>query len=303
MAPKTSRKALPKRSQVKPKAPHRRTRTPEQLAKARRIRLYHQLDGGFHHNALKTCNQLLAQEGTQQDRDTLIDTKAKLLTVLEKYQEALEFVSTQSTGSPGIKMLQCYCFYKLGQLEEADRALSNPLFITQEDLFKLGRPQEAKAHLEELLTNSDPNHPEHLDLTANLSACQARIDFVEDTIPSLTGLINVDSLEAAPITSSFFQSHPNFPPPSRSRLSKSTKPRKVKAAKPLDPSRPPPDPDRWLPRREKEHVKPKKRSAAKNIKTKQKLATQGSISTVLPPAIDPSSQKHKQVQRKKNNRK
>jgi signal recognition particle subunit SRP72 len=150
------------------------------------------------------------------------------------------------------------------------------------------------------------NHPEHLDLTANLSACQARIDFIEKHIPSQTGKINVDQLEHVPITSSFFNSHPNFPQASGPRHPRSDQSRKIKPVKPLDPSRPPPDPDRWLPRREKEtsNNKLNNRAAVKNKKAKQKLLTQGSVSTLLPPSADPpSSQKSKQTQRKKKNKK
>ncbi|PLW21005.1 hypothetical protein PCANC_11269 [Puccinia coronata f. sp. avenae] len=315
MAPKTSRKLPPKRSQFKPKATPRKKKTAAQIVAARRIRLYEQLDKGFHQNAIKTCNQLLDQQGTQNDRDTLIDTKAKLLTILERYQETLDFISGQSVESAELKLLQCYCFYKLGQLEKADKELSNPLLTAKEDtgrsklvlesqiFFKLGRPQEAKANLEELLINSDPNHPEHLDLTANLSACQERIDFIEKSIPNQTGLISVDQLEAAPITSSFFHSHPNFPAPSKSRHSKFPESRKIKSVKALDPSRPPPDPDRWLPRRDKENTKSARRSNAKTQKNKQKLATQGSVSVTIPPAKDASPQKTKQAQRKKKNKK
>ncbi|KAA1085867.1 hypothetical protein PGT21_021983 [Puccinia graminis f. sp. tritici] len=318
MAPKTSRTAQPKRSKIKSKPAPRRKKTTEQILQARRLRLYQQLEKGFYQNAIKTCNQLLDKQGT--GNDTLIETKAKLLTVLEQYQETLDYIFTQSVESAGLKLLESYCLYKLGQLEKADKALSNPLITVQEDinraklalesqiLFKLGRTQEAKAHLEELLVDSDPHHPEHLDLTANLSACQARIDFVEKHIPSQTGKINVDQLEHVPITSSFFHSHPNFPQPSaRPRHPRSDKSRKIKPVKPLDPSRPPPDPDRWLPRREKEntnHSKVINRAAVKNKKAKQKLLTQGSVSTALPPSTDPpSSQKSKQTQRKKKNKK
>ncbi|OAV87131.1 hypothetical protein PTTG_08405 [Puccinia triticina 1-1 BBBD Race 1] len=312
MAPKTSRKPHPKRPQVKRKPESRKRRSPEQVLLARRNRLYQQLDKGFYQNAMKTCNQLLEQGGTE--NDTLIDTKAKLLTVLEQYQETLEFISNQAVESAALKLLESYCLYKLGQFDKADKILANPIIADQEKisraklalesqiLFKLGRPQEAKAHLEELLLDSDPNHPEHLDLTANLAACEARIDFLENQIPSKAALVNVDQLEAVPITSSFFHSHPNFPQSSGPRHPRTTESRKLKAVKPLDPSRPPPDPERWLPRREKETTKFAKRSA-KNNKAKQKLATQGSVSAVLPPSTDLSSQKPKQVQQKKKKNK
>ncbi|KAH9444866.1 hypothetical protein MJO28_013093 [Puccinia striiformis f. sp. tritici] len=317
MAPKINRKPQPKRSNLKSKLATRRSKTPEQILQARRARLFQQLDKGFHQNALKTCNQLLDQQGT--DNDILVDTKAKLLTILERYQETLEFISKQKVESEALKLLECYCLYKLGQLEKADKAISNPVIVAQEDLsrarlalesqifFKLGRPQEAKAHLEELLIDSDPNHPEHLDLTANLSACQARIDFADHHIPNQIGSINIDVLESVPITSTFFNSHPNFPSSSGSRHSRSTQSAKVKPVKPLDPTRPPPDPERWLPLRQRENVNNKfgKRSnSSKNKKAKQqKLATQGSVSTVLPPSVDQSSQKTKQNQRKKKNKK
>jgi hypothetical protein len=105
---------------------------------------------------------VLDQQGTQNDRDTLIDTKAKLLTILERYQETLDFISGQSVESAELKLLQCYCFYKLGQLEKADKELSNPLLTAKEDtgrsklalesqivsfwLFSLSFPPAAEAH-------------------------------------------------------------------------------------------------------------------------------------------------------------
>ncbi|KAI9606902.1 hypothetical protein H4Q26_006446 [Puccinia striiformis f. sp. tritici PST-130] len=195
----------------------------------------------------------------------MVDTKAKLLTILERYQETLEFISKQKVESEALKLLECYCLYKLGQLEKADKAISNPVIVlrktsvAQDSLSnlksssKLGRPQEAKAHLEELLIDSDPNHPEHLDLTANLSACQARIDFADHHIPNQIGSINIDVLESV-LSPLHFQLS--------SKLSfllwfttlRSTQSAKVKPVKPLDPTRPPPDPERWLPLRQRENV-------------------------------------------------
>lgn len=312
MAPSTSRES---RHSKKPKRkPDNRThiKTPEQILKSLHARLHHQIRDGFHRKALKTCNQLLNLPGSP--KQTLIGTKAKLLTVLEQYQEALELLAQQPVESTALKLLESYCLYKLGNLDEASANCSNPVFSTQEDtsrgkialesqiLFKLGRYAEAKANLEELLVDAEPSHPEYVDITANLSACQARINFIDHYIPSQISSINVDQLESIPITSSFFHSQAQFLS-SRPRPSKPLKQDgKLKTPKPLDPSRPPPDPDRWLPRREKEATRSKKRKDAANKKAKQKLATQGSVPPVAPSTTAPSH-KPKLTQSKKKNKK
>jgi hypothetical protein len=66
----------------------------------------------------------------------LIETKAKLLTVHEQYQETLDYISTQSVESAGLKLLESYCLYKLGQLEKANKALSNPLVAAEEEVSR-----------------------------------------------------------------------------------------------------------------------------------------------------------------------
>ncbi|MBW0532509.1 hypothetical protein O181_072224 [Austropuccinia psidii MF-1] len=284
----------------------RRTR---QTLQTRLDRLHQQLREGFHRNALKTCNRLLVLQNHQDH--TLVEIKAKLLTVLERYDEAIDFLSAHHTNrNPELKLLESYCLYKLSKLQEASVILSDPIITANERLgraklalesqifFKLERYQEAKSHLEELLLDCDPNHPEYHDLTANLSECQARLDFLEQIIPREISSIDVHQLESTPITSSFFNSHPHFSK-TINRPLRPPKARPSKPPKPLDPTRPPPDPDRWLPRHEKQGFKPSKR-ILKAIKAKQKLTTQGSIGSAPPPqSSSQSSRKNKQINSKK----
>lgn len=62
---------------------------------------------------------------------------------------------------------------------------------------------------------------------------------------------------------------------------------KAKKPKPLDPDRPLPDPERWLPKRQRTgYVPPRTKLQVKKDKARQKLATQGSSG---PSASTPAS--------------
>ena len=155
--------------------------------------------------------------------------------------------------------------------------------------------------------------PEHDDLSTNLSACSAHLDFIA-SIPSLLAemslptytpkLPSVETLESTPIAP-LVASHPSFKvrqqapkqhvPSLAISVPKSTKskpksklpsklPRSILAL-PAD-KRPPPDPERWLPKRERKGyveilAQREKEKEKKRLKARKKLEatmTQGSAS-------------------------
>lgn len=299
---------MPKTKVVKTRDRKKKTRTPiskntEDIRRQRFARLFHQLEKGFHLNAFKTVNQLLFTD----PQDTIAkETKAKLLVSLDRHHEALELLLSQQgkeLDSPEMRLVQSYCLYKTSDITGAWNLLSNineeldpsgnriKTILEAQILSRLERYEEAKDHYEDLLVDSDPTHPEYQDLSVNLANVRRRLQFETIAAPSLLTSIDLERLESTPITSSFFHSHPNFRPTKSIRATDASVPSQPtkttstpKTQKPLDPSRPAPDPERWLPRKKRSDYCPPQRQQTKEVpapktrKPKEKSGnTQGSM--------------------------
>ncbi|EGG00137.1 uncharacterized protein MELLADRAFT_93804 [Melampsora larici-populina 98AG31] len=202
-----------------------------------------------------------------------------------------------------MRLVQCYCLYKTSDITGAWNLLSNideeldpsgkriKTLLEAQILSRLERYEEAKDHYEDLLVDSDPTHPEYQDLTVNLANVRRRLQFETIAAPSLLTSIDLDRLESTPVTSSFFQSHPDFQPTKPIKATgvaipnqPAKPPSTPKMKKPLDPSRPAPDPERWLPRKKRSDYCPPQRQHTKEVsvpktrKPKEKSGnTQGSM--------------------------
>ena len=164
--------------------------------------------------------------------------------------------------------------------------------------------------------------PEYADLSANLSACRAHLEFL-DAIPSVLGdmtssttthtVPSIEALESTPVAP-LVAAHPSYKMrPSLTQPSKSiAKPAETKktrtaktktanlprsvAALPAE-KRPIPDPERWLPKRERKGyaavlAQREKEKEKKRLKARKKLEatmTQGSAEGSGPVASDSKS--------------
>ncbi|KAL2635678.1 hypothetical protein R1flu_007157 [Riccia fluitans] len=159
--------------------------------------------------------------------------------------------------------------------------------IQEAAAFKLKHNKlEDAAKLFERLTKSSSSvvRAEALNglVSSTAYANPAKAESYEQKLPPLTGLkhIDVDALErAAPVTSSMKRGRGQEDGQSKGdeKIEKAVRPKKKRKRKPLypknfDPAKPgpPPDPERWLPKRERSSFKPKKkRGAAEKVRGAQ----------------------------------
>ncbi|KAK9899334.1 hypothetical protein P389DRAFT_47160 [Cystobasidium minutum MCA 4210] len=316
-----------------------------------------QVEGGFLENAYKTSKRILELDP---ENHSAIQTHIQILLSLDRYKDALSFILSQqqSSTSSQWQLEQAYALYKLGKVpdaavivdairadsmqldEEAEYARAVDVLDAQVK-YRLEQFDQAQVLYEDLLATLEAETPEQADLTANLEACNAHIDFIK-SVPSRLAemssqhaenrIPSVDDLETTPIFP-LIAAHPAYktrtaaattataaaastaeastssttrPTGTAAVKSKAKSSKKSKAAAEkkgdtkkkfvkLPPSiaslpenqRPAPDPERWLPKRErkgyaeilaaKEREKEKKRLKAR--KKLEATLTQGAASS------------------------
>ncbi|CAH7676970.1 hypothetical protein BY996DRAFT_2136407 [Phakopsora pachyrhizi] len=205
----------------------KQSRTTSELLKIKRNRLVHQLQDQAYPNALKTCQQITKLQGEERPEFRILMTQAKLLIRLDRYSDCLKALDQLDSIYPGvadeknmITFLRCYCIHKLGDSKKSYESLkfadNQFICVGHEErvkklleaqiLYKLEKYPEAKKLYSELLSDSDPNHPEFQDLNQNLKIIEIKLDFIESRAPNEihSNPVFKDSMEDLKITNEFF---------------------------------------------------------------------------------------------------
>ncbi|GAA96967.1 uncharacterized protein L969DRAFT_90375 [Mixia osmundae IAM 14324] len=294
----------------------RKARSGEARLAKREHALTAQIEAGLFHKALKTCRQILRIQPDSIDHQRV---QGQILLALEDYTAALALLE----HVPACQLEIAYCCYKLGQVsrtadllqhgeDSLDEGKARGLRLLEAQVrYKQGDYREALKLYEDLLESSDPASPEHEDIQNNLQACQSRLAFASSLPDHIANMSTpVEMLEATPIQSLIAQ-HPRYRPTqapasiislnaeTNSQSSKLSKqPAVVKTPKlpahiaALPPAeRPAPDPERWLPKRERSTWQDNRAKREKERgKIKKKTASQAGLtqgSSASAPAAKP----------------
>jgi len=218
-----------------------------------------QLDGGHYRNALKTCDRIIRLVPHDIDATR---TKLYLLLQVERYPEALELLVTSELD---LQFERAYCHYR-SQDKDRAFALVEELKSRKDDSKMRGLEhleaqlkyrdtayQECHALYASLLNTCPSDSEEHDDILNNLAAAQSYIDFInsgyQDAIHETR--LDVAKLEAAPPSLPVSLAPPLLPATVSAAVPHRA-PRKSRIPKHVALGiTPPPDPERWLKKRDR----------------------------------------------------
>ncbi|CAH7677016.1 expressed protein [Phakopsora pachyrhizi] len=178
----------------------KQSRTTSELLKIKRNRLVHQLQDQAYPNALKTCQQ------SQKFR--ILVTQAKLLIRLDRYSDCLKALDQLDSIYPGVadeKNMITRFKKSYESLKFADNQFICVGMRNGSKTIQTRKYPEAKKLYSELLSDSDPNHPEFQDLNQNLKIIEIKLDFIESRAPNEihSNPVFKDSMEDLKITTNF----------------------------------------------------------------------------------------------------
>lgn len=264
-----------------------------------------QIDGGYFHNAIKTCDKILRLD--PKDADAL-RTKSFLLLQTEQYNAALELIDSHSEGDT-YAFEKAYTLYRLQRESEASQKLDEIkaqhggdrgiIHLEAQMSYRQGSYQVALELYNQLLDTAEPDSEEQSDILTNLQASQQHLDFINagflqslDTLPShVTANIESAPPPIMPLsTLSRSLSSVHFEPTKDDQskpVSKRTRKSRIPAIV-IPGVTPPPDPERWLKKSERSTFQQGKRrkgfsgggatQGAANVDNSTQVSSTGAIS-------------------------
>ncbi|CUA66973.1 hypothetical protein RSOLAG22IIIB_02883 [Rhizoctonia solani] len=230
-----------------------------------------QIDGGHLANAIKTCDKILRL--TPSDTD-VVQTKLFLLLQTDQYARALEIVDNLSGGNESKQLEKAYLLYRLHKEKEAkaivdqtkSKGASDGGFahLDAQISYRTGEYSASKEIYDRILDEGELNTEEQTDITANLTAVQSHIDFLQSGF--------YDSLRASGVNVTQLEDAPAPAPPTTTSALPVTSTKEASEAVTLAPAptkgprkgrlpkhvvlgvTPMPDPERWIKKRERTYV-------------------------------------------------